>query len=384
MSKGVIIHLDNDHKGVLAPSKHLFDQYGKEHGLEVDYIICQTRKEFEDNVKSNRSNLKALIFDLLSQEPSAKEIEKQDSVFLEELEEKFAQYNIPIFIYSGFLDALGGKFDNYGTVFKLDKGQSIVLIFDKFKFFHDSGFIDVFCPGGIIENEIKNELHGAFINQFDKITQIEEVIKSILSSESPASKSERVKTVFKRIAIKTLASDLLAPIADSEDAVNPIEHFYKRQSKLEIWTGDIWKNKKNDINVVVLTPRCDFATGKAENLLFCIIEKPSPIKLTGKQEEVEKNLRNHLTDNLSAKSKRYIPSTVFFPQGGMVNLGYHTTIGKNEFLSTFDYIVTLSDDLTNEIIGKFAYYFLRTGITNINELEFQAILKLLNTQNGKK
>lgn len=65
----------------------------------------------------------------------------------------------------------------------------------------------------------------------------------------------------------------------------------------------------------------------------------------------------------------------------MANLAKYHTISIDQFIDQYSYNVTLSDDLTNEIIGKFAYYFLRTGITNINEQEFEAIIKAVNSEN---
>lgn len=376
MNKGVIIHLDNELEGVLKPSQGLFNQLG----FDVDYIICETKELFETEVTKNQSRIKGLIFDLLSKEPSVGELEQRDAEFLKNVQSSFARFNIPIFIYSGYLDALGNDFDSYGTVFKFDKGDAgIQPIFDKFKFLYDSGFIDVFCPGGVLETEIKDELHNSFTRQFSKNSQIEDVIKNIQASiTEDEGKAERVKKIFKRITIKTLASDLLAPVADSEDKVHPIEHFYKRQSKLPIWTGDIWKKKSADEFVLVLTPRCDFAAGKATTLIYITVANPPTIQLGKKAEENQKNIRNHLTDNLLAKSSRYIPANPFFPSGGMAMLANHYTLSIVDFTTGYDYVVTLSDDLTNEIIGKFAYYFLRTGITNINEQEFEAILSTIN------
>lgn len=39
MSKGVVIHLDNDVKDILEPAKNLFDQMA----LDLDYIICSSK-----------------------------------------------------------------------------------------------------------------------------------------------------------------------------------------------------------------------------------------------------------------------------------------------------------------------------------------------------
>ncbi|UGU17953.1 hypothetical protein LS482_08735 [Sinomicrobium kalidii] len=377
MTNGVILHLDNDSK-ILNRSKDLFDQQG----LGIDYITCETKEIFESAIADNQSSIKALIFDLLSEEPSADELQKKDAQFLENLQSSFAKYNIPIFIYSGFLQALENEFDNYGTVFTVDKDQGIQPVFDKIKMLLESGFIDVFCPGGILETEIKEELHNSFIKQFTKNDQIEEVIKSISkAAQEPEQPSDRVKKIFKRIAIKALASDLLAPVIDSKDKVHPIEHFYKRQSELPVWTGDIWKQQEKEEAVLVMTPRCDFAVNKVENIILCQIESAPKFSMEAKRENLLKELRKYLIDNIHGKAKRYIPSNVFFPEGGMVNVSKHSTINKDQFVKDYTYIVTLSDDLTNEIIGKFAYYFLRTGITNINENEFEAIIKALNSEN---
>ncbi|WP_407846546.1 hypothetical protein [Chryseobacterium sp. KCF3-3] len=375
MGNGIILHLEND-KTLIERYNNLYQQLD----MEFEYIGCSTTEEFNSVINDQERNIKAIIFDLIGSKATKEELAGNPE-FLTVINEKFVKYNLPIFIYSGHLESIDDKYTRNGTVFKVSKDDSIQDIFDKIKFLSNSGFIDVFCPGGVLESEIKAELNKSFTNQFSQNNQIEEVLKSIMVSEKPENQKERVKKVFKRIAIKTLSSDLLAPVADSEDKVHPIEHFYKRQSKLPVWTGDIWKQKNGEETFLILTPRCDFATRKAANVMVAKIHKPKPIKLNGKPEEVEKRLRDYLTDNLQGKSTRYIPSNIFFSDGGMIDLADHHTIDLKSFTDNFDYIITLSDDLTNEIIGKFAYYFLRTGITNINEQEFEAIIKAVNSEN---
>lgn len=168
-----------------------------------------------------------------------------DPDFLEKIETAFLRYNVPVFIYSGFLESISDKFNNNGTVYKFDKANTdIETIFEKIKFYKDSGFIDVFCPGGILEREISKEINTSFTKQFSNNNEIENVINTISNTEDAAEDvTVRVRNVFKRIAIKSLSADLLAPIAENVDKVHPIEHFYKRQSRLDFWTGDIWKIK---------------------------------------------------------------------------------------------------------------------------------------------
>lgn len=372
--KGVIIHLDNE-RTVLETSKNLFDQ----NALNLDYIICSTHDEFNTILQENESYIKVLIFDLLSREPDAAELHQQDAEFLKTIEDNFASFNVPIFIYSGYLQAIEGRF-NGGTVFKVDKGSEDFQdnIINKISLLFESGFIDVFCPGGVLESEIRQQLNQSFTKQFSNNKQIEDVIGSIKSVVGQDDLKERIRRVFVRIAVKTLASELLAPVVDSEDNVHPVEHFYRRQSKIEVWTGDIWCNKHDGHKMIVLTPRCDLAVGKAKCLILCRLEASPQFNLNAKPEKLLKELNNYLVDNIDGKAKRYIPDNVFLPDGGIVNLANHETQPKDVFLNDYNYLITLSDDLTNEIIGKFAYYFLRTGITNINVREFEAAIKKVN------
>lgn len=372
MSKGVVIHLDNDIKGILEPAKNLFIQMG----FDFDYVTCGSIYDFDIFLKENKLPIKSLIFDLMSDIPGT------DPDFLAHIETSFLRYNVPVFIYSGFLQSIGDRFDQNGTVYKFDKAKSdIETVFKKIEFYNNSGFIDVFCPGGILENEINMELNASFTNQFSKNIDLENVITSILSSTNGTDeeKSERVKAVLKRLTVKSLSSDLLAPVAENTDSVHPIEHFYKRQSKIDFWTGDIWKNKTDSTQVIILTPRCDINKVETLNLLYCEIEKQGEsINLKGKPDAVKKRLHDNITDNIIGKSKRYIPQNAFYPDGGFVNLKNHGIITKESFKIRYDYVVTLSDDFTNEIIGKFAYYFMRTGITTINEDEFKSMVESLN------
>lgn len=373
MSKGVVLHLDNEEDKILKPSKNLFDQMD----FDLDYVTCKSKVEFDTFITNNKLPIKSIIFDLMSNDPGS------EPDFLEDINSSFSKYNVPVFIYSGYLQSIGDRFDNNGTVYKYDKATDIEDIFEKIKFYNDSGFIDLFCPGGELEIEINRELNASFTKQFSSNKNIEDVIQSIQNStsEGQSVQATRVKNVFKRIAVRSLSSDLLAPIIDKIDEVHPIEHFYKRQSTVDFWTGDIWKNKIDGTKIILLTPRCDISKESTTKLLYCsIINLKNPIKPTNIKE-----LHNYLTDNISAKSQRYIPQNVFFPEGGLVDLSDHSTIERNSLKIRYDYVVTLSDDFTNEIIGKFAYYFLRTGITTINEQEFKSTIESLNiTENPEK
>ena len=367
MNKGNIIFYDDDK--ILV---NQFDELMIGSGFEIkkysDFDVL--RKDISD--PSNMLDTKALIFDLAR----SKEEEGFSKKFeiLKDINEKFDLYRIPIFIHSAFANDIN-DFNNNGTVWKIEKsGTSLANIVEIITKLDDSGFLEAFTPNGIIEKNFFEELHRSFTEQFQK-GEIVSIIDSIRKS-NPTDYKKRTINVFIRIAIKALNSTLLLPIASNDDSVNPIEHFYRRNRKVSAWTGDIWINIDNNDYILILTPRCDLASGKATLLMVCSIEKSS-LQLNGNKDNRLNYLRNHLTDNLLGKATRYLPSTPLF-EGGMVNLSTYKTINKEDLLANYKYCITLSDELTNEIIGKFAYYFLRTGITTMNTEEFYSYLELLN------
>jgi hypothetical protein len=367
MSKGKIVFYDDDQTLV-----NQFDELMSESGFEIiKYSDFNTlRKEIAE--PNNLIDTKALVFDLAR----SKEEEGLSKNFeiLKDINEKFDQYRIPIFIHSAFANEID-DFKNCGTVWKIEKsGTSLANIVEIITKLDDSGFLEAFTPKGIIEKNLFEELHRSFTEQFRK-GEIVSIIDSIKKS-NPTDYKKRTINVFRRIAIKALNSTLLLPLASNDDSVNPIEHFYRRNSKVFAWTGDIWINNDNTDNILILTPRCDLASGKATLLMVCSIKKSS-LQLNGNKDKRLNDLHNHLTDNLLGKATRYLPNTPLFV-GGMVNLSTYKTIGKEDLLANYKYCVTLSDELTNEIIGKFAYYFLRTGITTMNTEEFDSYLELLN------
>lgn len=382
-NKGIIIHLDNDYKGILEPSKNLFDQYG----LELDYITCESKEAFEKVIKENQFNVKALIFDLLSSEPDSLELNEKDAEFMENIDNSFSKFNIPIFVYSGFLQALNGKYERQGTLFKIDKAENdIKVIFDKIVKFFNSGFIDVFSPNGKLNELLYKDLHLSFTKQFTNNSQIEGIIDSI-SGVQGAEAVERVQRVFQRIAIRSLMSSLLAPELDEKtsqikpDFLNPVEHYLQRISPFEFWTGDIFKKKDNTECYIIITPRCDFASKNLDNFLVCdLIIGDFPNKTTSN--EAKEKISKALNDNpLYSGYSRFIPPCSLF-EGGKIELSKYKMISKEELSTDFNRVISLSDELTNEILGKFGAYFFRSGINPFNKDE--TIAHITNVQKEVK
>lgn len=352
MSNGVVIHLDND-SDRLKESKGLFDQLG----LELKYITCENKEGFKKAVKEHRFELKSIVFDLIGEEEREEEF-KGDPEFLEYIQNSFASFNIPIFIYSGYLDALGDRFEQSGTVYKVDKGDGPDKIFATIRLLIDSGFIDVFCPGGELERQLHVDLHDAFTKQFTSNEHIEGIINQVLGSGDEDPKS-RLKKVLKRVAIRSLLTELLSPSINAkghlvEESVNTIEHYVQRINAIQVWTGDIFTKKDKSDYVFVLTPRCNVI--RDEMILVC----PFRIgEIITKKDKVSKMLQG---DPQVSGYDRYLPPAPGF-DGGRLALSKYFMLSKESLCNEYDRVISLSDELTNEILGKFGAFFFRTGIT---------------------
>ncbi|WP_441001342.1 hypothetical protein [Fodinibius sp. SL11] len=371
---GAIIHLDDD-QDILDRVESYYEQLN----IDLELIPCGSIEEFEKLIKDESVQIRSLIFDLVDKEPGKDELNEGDADFLNTIEQSFARFNVPIFIYSGFLESLEDGFEEYGSVFKISKDESSEVIFNRIELFHKSGFLEVFGPGGEIEEKLHKDLHQAFISQFTDNTQIEAIINLIKDASEEENFSERVKRVFKRIAIRSLLTDLKNPILESgvdDEFLNPVEHYVQRISKQEIVTGDIFKNEEDEY-VVVLTPRCDLANKEPDSILVCNINTEMFPEKTRSNKQIGKIL-SAITDNPKYSGyDRYLVRSPFF-KGGLVKLTNYRMIPKESLVDSYERIISLSDELTNEILGKFGSYFFRTGITTWDLDETVAFLKQMD------
>jgi len=362
MSKGIIVHLDDDKKNILDPCRNYFDQLK----TNIEYVTCTSKEEFVKIIDTRRSEVKALIFDLVNEPQKKVDLKKDQTDFILQVEEAFEKLRVPIFIYSAHLEEYEG-FKYSGTVFRVDKGDGeFESIAKRIQFFHESGFLDIFSPNGELDRVIWEDLHEAFVKQFNSPDDIEKIIKTI----SPGGEYDvkRIQNVFVRMAIRSLMSKLHLPDTEklSFAMYNATEHYHKRISNFDFWTGDILKSKNGDSYLLIITPRCNVASKNHKDLLVCDIALGDfPEVQTSK----DKKIHYALTDNPEVSGyNRYIPPSPVF-KGGKVILSQYRQIDKTILKSDYDVEISLSDELTNEMLGKFGAYFFRTGITPWNLAE---------------
>ena len=167
-----------------------------------------------------------------------------------------------------------------------------------------------------------------------------------------------------------------------EIKINAVEHYYRRKSDFPIWTGDVFRSLADDGEVIIITPRCDINNGYCNgNYLCCKIEKLDRKRLQSFSKDTN-SVHNYITDNpqnTGLKHRYLIPTPSY--NGGKVDLTNHFILKHSELINSekYQYCISLSDELTNDVIRKFASYILRTGISQ-SDLTEAAFYSLIESQ----
>ncbi|MDD5079753.1 MAG: hypothetical protein PHH68_05445 [Candidatus Omnitrophica bacterium] len=368
MSKGYVVIFDDMKSCIDDVTKYL-----KELAVDLDVVSCDTLEKLRAALsdKGLMGLTRVLIFDLAVSEGEIKDFK---FAILADIEEKFNTYRIPIFIHSAFAEHVE-NFKGYGTVFKVTKGaDSVKQICTKIKLFLDSGLLETFCPGGIVENVIMQELHRSFTEQF-KNNELEEILSSIEKSGIPEIK-KRTEDVLLRIAIRSLFQNLMNSCKNKEDEIkeielNAIEHYYRRKPVPAFMTGDAFVNKKTKENAIVITPRCNIVNKNYNQLLLCNVRKLTGDEIKGlkrKQETFRRALNSDVTLDYIKDKSGYLIQTPLF-EGGLIDFNSIFSIDEKTFLAEYEYKISLSEELTNEIVRKLSAYISRGGISNTHLAE---------------
>ena len=367
-----------------------FLQWLEDSALELELVICRTYKEYEEKIidVKIRERIKCIIMDLSNNKEEEISLTYKSTTYIQD------QYNknrIPIFIHSGFLENFR-DLDDKGTVFKVSKdSKSISKIGRSIQLMYETGFLDIFPIGGTIETKIMAEIHSCFVKQFKK-AEIQEIIKSIKES-NPKNVKQRTQEIFERIALRAVYQNTISNLENKENVrVNAIEHYYRRTDIHKFWTGDIFKNSQTNELLFVATPRCNISNKNFELLLFYKINPIKEDDLRNLQSEKldntktnetkgEKQIRKSITDDVSVSTIgerfRFLPKTPQFC-GGYVDCRNWITMTEEKFMESCNYIISLVDDLTNDVIRKAASYLLRGGITDTDYKEASYYFKISN------
>ena len=394
-TKGCIILLE-DEQSYVDSFKNLFEDLE----IDLDLIPCLTTGTYEQEIEKAKVNnrLRCLIMDLSN---THKEEDSREYKATEFIRKEFEENRIPIFVHSANLEHYS-DFPDKGTVFKIPKSSTATTdICKRIKEMEISGFLNIFCLGGNLEKKIMFEVHKAFVEQF-KGGEIEKIIESIKSTNK-SNYQERTTEVFERIAIRAVYENWISANKSSDDEITEIklnEHYYRRSSDFVLWTGDVLKHNKNSFpDIIILTPRCNLGHENYGEILICeilplnfdVINEFTNSKIDNKETgetKGEKSLRTSITDDVTNKRIgerfRFLPPTPQY-KGGFVNFNAMFTKKTDEILNNYTNTISLSDELTNDIVRKFSTYLQRGGIS---ETEFKEshhyVLTLIKDNEEKK
>jgi hypothetical protein len=357
-----------------------FEQLFSDLEIDMDIISCKKPEEFENAIskKDIRDRLKVLIMDLSN---TLSEATSQKYKAADYIKKEYDENRIPIFIHSGNLEHYK-ELEDQGTVFKIEKSKtSIQTICEDIKLMKDSDFFNVFCNNGSLDQKVMTELHKAFINQF-KDFEIKEIIKSIKDSSGDNTNKlkERAKEIFERIAIRSLYTNWMsAKFSEEEESIveiklNSIEHYYRRTSSFDFWTGDVFRSKETNEMCIIVTPRCNVGHNNFDELLLCKISKIDD-EVKNEFLNVKKGLevfKKHVTDDKKVGERhRFLPPTPQFI-GGFVDYKTIFSLNTESLKKDYSYLISLSDELTNDVVRKLSAYLMRGGIseTDFNESLF--------------
>jgi CheY-like chemotaxis protein len=147
----------------------------------------------------NWDDVKALVFDLAQKKEEDEGI--TDFEILEDIKWCYENRRVPILIHSAYANDLD-ILKEYPSVLLFKKGaHSIREVRDTLGILENSGFLDLFCEGPLLKDEVnllnlklewgsdilKKQLHSSFVGSFKGVNIIEN-LSQILSEEDPKRK----------------------------------------------------------------------------------------------------------------------------------------------------------------------------------------------------
>lgn len=375
MDKFLVLILEDD-VTIRNGFRQIFEDEFSQTNLELEE--CKSYEEYETFIsqKEKLEKVRCFVMDL-SISPSEKTAPNFKSTQLIKIQ--YNQNRVPIFVHSAYLEKFK-ELDDKGSVFKVLKGQdSTKEICNIIAKMYESGFLDIFCTNGSIESKIMEEIHSAFVEQF-KPNEIEKIIDSVKNS-GIAGIRERTIEIFERIALRAVYQNFINKVENSK--VNAVEHYYRRNITTSFFTGDIFKHKSSQKQIFIATPRCNIANNNFEEILVCEINPIKPDQKTNflnpkadnpGETKGQKSLRGSITDDVTnsyiGERFRFLPPAPLF-DGGFVDFKLIRSIKD---LSEYNYEISISEELTNDVIRKMTGYLQRGGISDTNYLETQNYL----------
>lgn len=318
-----------------------------------------------------KEDFSALIVDLkLETEDNNKEDEDYSGNIL--LKNIVNKEIVPITVRTGFPSKITQEINK--NIIKVYSKETPTLekIIEELIDYHNTSIFSIFASGGKVDKHIKdffwNVLPECFTNRKEEIKDLD-------------------KAVQEKVVIRYVSSWLNNKYMfnDGYLDVEPMEMYMFPNPIDKVCNCDIYKDNDSNEKFIVLTPACDLANDKAENILFAKILNYaevdafySIIKRCLEQQNTN-DISNGNKDKIASwsrnsheKSMRYhfLPKVGFF-DGGFIDFSLLMCLkydkGKNEFIGrNLVKIGTITDSFKRDIIARFSSYYQRQGQPTFN------------------
>lgn len=359
-----------------AVYNELKEDYGVSSEIDEIFNFSVTYKAADTPEKAMvllyKENFHALIVDLkLETDDNNKEDENYSGNLL--LKNIINKEIIPIIVRTGFPNKMTQDINR--NIIKSCSKETPTLeevVNELIDYYNISNF-SMFGSGGEVDKQIKdffwNILPECFINKKEEINGLD-------------------KEIQEKVIIRYVSSWLNNKYMfnDGYLDVEPIEMYMFPNPIDRICNCDIYKDDDSNEKFIVLTPACDLANDKSENILFAKIQSyesvdefKETIKNCSEQQETDKKISNgnrkkmaSWSRNSHEKSMRYhfLPKVEFF-DGGFIDFSLLTCLKydreKNEFAErNLVKIGTITDSFKRDIIARFSSYYQRQGQPTFN------------------
>lgn len=319
-----------------------------------------------------KENFHALIVDLkLETDDNNKEDENYSGNIL--LKNIINKEIIPIIVRTGFPNKMTQEINR--NIIKSCSKETPTLeeVVEELIDYYNTSIFSIFGSRGKVDKHIKdffwNILPECFINKKEEINNLD-------------------KGIQEKVIIRYVSSWLNNKYMfnDGYLDVEPIEMYMFPNPIDRICNCDIYKDDDSNEKFIVLTPACDLANDKAENILFAKIQSyesvdefNKTIQKCSEQQKTEEKISNGNRNKIASwsrnsheKSMRYhfLPKVGFF-DGGFIDFSLLTCLKydreKNEFAErNLVKIGTITDSFKRDIIARFSSYYQRQGQPTFN------------------
>jgi CheY-like chemotaxis protein len=342
----------DDNEKIARDAAEIFESWKKESPGQFTADIETSLGRAADRLAKERFDLVTLdLHDAKDPDP-----EKEDVAASTQAGEKATRF-VPVIFYTGFAAKLSGL---------------------------ESPIIKVVTKGRDDVNALRGAASEIFATKLPRLVRsIESEQRSFmwdtLSNQWPQyrneiSPEEMAYLLARRVAQQLSRETIKTVMEHAREDARPIEMYVYPPPNDELLPGDIVADKTGQLWIVV-TPACDFAQGKAENVLMCAIGplNTHPIYVEWQnansaknKEKAEGKLRN-LLRNGGGDRWRFLPKT-FFVGAGVVDFQRLQQMPLKE-TDGLKRICALDSPYSEELLLAFSRYYGRIGTPDLKRDE---------------